>query len=98
MTRSTRVIRDAVVLAFSGLVLACAAYAQDGPRFAVRGFEIEGELPIPRERALAIVGPYTGESVDLERLQDAVRALESELAARGFPFYRVVLPPQSLEG
>ncbi|HEX2828323.1 MAG TPA: ShlB/FhaC/HecB family hemolysin secretion/activation protein [Burkholderiales bacterium] len=100
LTRAKRVnlLRGAVSAALLALALACPAHAQDGPRFAVRSFDIEGELPIPRERALAIVAPYTGDAVDLDRLQEAVKALEGELAARGFPFYRVVLPPQSLDG
>jgi hemolysin activation/secretion protein len=74
------------------------AQAGDTPRFAVRAFSIEGELPIARERALAVVRPYTGEAVELTQLQSAATALEAELAASGYPFYRVVLPPQSLEG
>jgi hemolysin activation/secretion protein len=83
-----------------GLTFSCAAHAQtdDAPRFAVRAFTIEGELPIARERALAVVAPYTGVAVELTQLQSAASALEAELAARGYPFYRVVIPPQSLEG
>ncbi|HYC48523.1 MAG TPA: ShlB/FhaC/HecB family hemolysin secretion/activation protein [Burkholderiales bacterium] len=81
------------------MALAPAAFgAATEPRFAVRAFEIEGEVPIGRERALAILAPYTGESVELAQLQNATSALEAELIARGFPFYRVVLPPQSLDG
>ena len=75
-----------------------SAQTPEGPRFAVRTFEIEGDLPISRERALAVLAPYTGESVSLENLQNATSALEAELLARGFSFYRVVLPPQSLDG
>lgn len=78
--------------------MTCASVFAAEPRFAVRAFEIEGDVPIGRERALAILAPYTGESIDLARLQSAASALEAELLARGFPFYRVVLPPQSLEG
>jgi hemolysin activation/secretion protein len=64
----------------------------------VREFVVEGDLPIARERALAVLAPYAGESVELGQLQNATTALETELAAQGYPFYRVVLPPQSLEG
>ncbi len=64
----------------------------------MQGFNIEGELPIPRERAQAIVAPYAGPAIGIEQLQAAASALETELTARGFPFYRVILPPQSLEG
>jgi hemolysin activation/secretion protein len=81
------------------LAFACLAQAQPAPepRFAVRGFEIEGELPIPRDRAAKVLEPFTGETVGLEQLRAAAKALESELAERGFAFYRVVLPPQAIE-
>ena len=80
-------------------LIACSAHAQDAePRFAVRGFEIEGPLPIDRERALAILAPYAGEAVELGQLQRAANALEEALLARGYSFYRVVLPPQDLAG
>ncbi|HYH42909.1 MAG TPA: ShlB/FhaC/HecB family hemolysin secretion/activation protein [Burkholderiales bacterium] len=84
---------------FLSLLVTFTAVAQDtGPRFTVRSFEIEGDLPIPRERAMAILAPYTGQSVRLEDLQSAASALEAELLTRGFSFYKAVLPPQSLEG
>ena len=84
-------------------VLVCCVFgaqapAADGPRFTVRSFDIEGELPIPRERALAVLAPFSGDAVDLAQLQSAAAALETELVARGHSFYRVVLPPQQLQG
>jgi hemolysin activation/secretion protein len=81
------------------LTLAFAAHAQDAePRFPVRGFTIEGPLPIPLERAQAIVNRYTGDAVRVQDLQAAAAALEMELSTTGHPFHRVVLPPQELEG
>src|SRR6266508_1394494 len=82
------------------LLLATAANAQssDGPRFAVHRFEIEGDLPIPHARAAAILAPYTGDAVDLSQLQAAAAKLEAELFDRGYAFYRVVVPPQALQG
>jgi hemolysin activation/secretion protein len=77
---------------------AFAASEPEPPRFQARGFEIEGELPIPREQAQVVLAPFVGESVGLEQLQGAAKALEAELSARGHAFYRVVLPPQTLEG
>jgi hemolysin activation/secretion protein len=91
--------RAALAGALLAALLACGVHAQEsGPRFAVRAFDIQGDLPIRPDEAQAIVGRYTGEAVNLETLQGAASALEAELAARGFPFYRVVLPPQSLDG
>ena len=70
----------------------------EGLRFAVRSFEIEGNLPIPRENAQEILAPYTGDAVTLDRLNSAAAALEAELTAQGYAFHRVILPEQSLEG
>lgn len=88
--------------AFAGALLALAVWtgavdAADA-RFAVTGFTFEGTLPVPQERAAAVVAPFAGPAVGIDQLQGAASALEAELTARGFPFYRVILPPQSLEG
>ena len=93
--RTRRALRAGVLC----LAIACSApgYAAD-PRFAVRGFTIEGDLPIPQERAQAVLAPFAGPEVGIEQLQSAATALEAELTVRGFPFYRVIVPPQSLEG
>jgi hemolysin activation/secretion protein len=85
------------VLAILVALVACPAHAQE-PRFTVRGFQVEGELPIPQERAQAVLAPYAGPAVGIEQLQSAASALETELTARGYPFYRVILPPQDMEG
>lgn len=90
--------------AVSLLVWGCAiaifpAHAQqtDEPQFEIVGYDIEGELPIPRERAQAILAPYTGSAVTLSQLKDAAKALETALSEAGFPFFRVILPAQSAE-
>lgn len=83
------------------VMLNAPAYAEsvaESPRFEVRRYEIEGELPISAGRAQAVLAPFTGESVGLEKLQGAAKALEAELYSRGYAFYHVVLPPQALEG
>lgn len=96
MTRGSLVC--AVFVFVLSIVSGIPVFAAAEPRFAVRSFEIQGALPIPRERALAILAPYTGDAVRIEDLQSATAALEAELVSSGFSFYRVVLPPQSLEG
>jgi len=95
---SARSLLLAVVSAAAAVIALCPTAQAAEPRFAVLSFQFEGDLPIPRERALAILAPYTGEAVRIEDLQSAAAALEAELLARGFSFYRVILPPQSLEG
>lgn len=82
------------------LLAACAASAQsttDEPTTAVRTFIIEGDLPIPQERAQQVLAPFIGDAVGLTQLRLATKALETELSARGYSFYRVLLPPQALE-
>ena len=92
-------MRFALVCALGVSLLGGApAAATEGPRFPVERFEIEGELPIPRERALMLLAPFAGPDVDLERLQAAAARLEAELFDRGFAFYRVIVPPQALRG
>ena len=73
------------------------AQPTDEPQFEVTGYEIEGDLPIPRERAQAILAPYTGGAVTLSQLKDAAKALETALSESGYPFYRVILPAQTAE-
>lgn len=88
----------AAILLVLGATLAQAAPETGMPRFPVRAFVIEGELPIPAEQAQAVLAPFAGESVGLEQLREAAKALEVELSARGHAFYRVVVPPQTPEG
>lgn len=92
-----------VLLALLSLTLAlpsAAAAAQDTAvaRFAVTGFEVEGDNPLSAGETQAILAPYTGEAVTLDRLQAAPAALEAALKARGYGFMRVVLPPQDAQG
>lgn len=92
-------MRIALVCALGiSLLTGAPAAATEGPRFSVERFEIEGDLPIARERALALLAPYAGAEVDLARLQEAAARLEAELFDRGFAFYRVIVPPQALRG
>lgn len=76
--------------------VAAQALAQEAPRFTVRGFAIEGELPISAEDAQRELTRFTGSAVSLDELRAAATALETLLAARGYAFYRVVLPPQTI--
>ncbi len=90
------VSRVLCVLAW-GLAAAAQAQPVDEPQFEISGYEIEGDLPIPRERAQAVLAPYTGRATTLSQLKDAAKALETALSASGFPFYRVILPAQAAE-
>lgn len=86
----------AVVL---GMLVATFAHAQtlEEPRISVRAFEIEGDLPIPNDEAQRVLAPFVRDDADLSHIRNAAKALEGALAARGYSFYRVILPAQTLE-
>jgi hemolysin activation/secretion protein len=98
MCRFRRIVSCAV-LSIACTICGAPARAQpsDEPQFEVVGYEIEGELPIARDRAQAILVPFTGNAVTLSQLKDAAKALETAISEAGFPFYRVILPAQSAE-
>ena len=79
---------------FSAAGGAQSSPAPSGPQFAVKGYRIEGENPLGEARAQALLAPFTGPAITLDRLQAAAEALERALHAAGFGFYRVILPPQ----
>lgn len=85
--------------AWLALMLASSVLAQDtGPRFAVSGYAVEGDNPLSAVDTQALLAPYTGDAVTLDRLQSAAAALETALKDRGFGFLRVVIPPQDAKG
>jgi hemolysin activation/secretion protein len=80
------------------LSLACAALAEDVPRFDVNSYRVEGNsilLPAEVERILA---PFTGKGSDFGTLQQGIEALELAYHSRGYHAVKVVLPEQELQG
>ena len=71
-----------------------AATATDGPQFSVKAYLVEGDNPLGAAAAQAVLAPFTGANVALDRLQAAAEALERALHDAGYGFYRVILPPQ----
>ena len=74
--------------------------AQEEPpaiRFSVVSFEVEGPNPIDKESTAVILEPFKGEFDGLDGLLGAVDAMQEALNNRGYTFYRVSLPPQTLE-
>ncbi|MBL8381120.1 MAG: ShlB/FhaC/HecB family hemolysin secretion/activation protein [Burkholderiales bacterium] len=87
------VLAAALALPAHGPVL-----AQGELRFAVTGFEVEGENPLSAEATQRIVSPFAGSAVTIDSLQAAAAALETEIKSRGHAFLRVVVPPQDMGG
>jgi len=65
-------------------------------RFPVHTFTLIGEPPIPNEEINALLSSFEGKQYDLLDLQKASKKIEQLIRDKGFAFYRVTLPPQSL--
>ncbi len=66
------------------------------PVFAIRGFDVIGENPLPEGETTRVLAPFLRTDATIETLQKATAALEEALKARGFGLHRVVLPPQEV--
>ncbi|NNM01319.1 MAG: ShlB/FhaC/HecB family hemolysin secretion/activation protein [Gammaproteobacteria bacterium] len=66
-------------------------------QFTIDRYTIEGPNPIGQSAADTVLAPFRGELDGLDGLQRAVQALQQAFNERGFTFYRVVLPPQTLD-
>ena len=65
-------------------------------RFTVTGYQVEGENPLSAEETREAVSLYTGELEGIESVFAAAEALQSVLSAKGFNFFQVYVPPQTL--
>ena len=65
-------------------------------RFTVNRFLVEGETPLTTSALEAYFQPLQNKQYTLKDLQAVSRQLETTLREQGYPFYRVVLPPQTL--
>lgn len=66
------------------------------PVFAIRGFEINGDNPLPTSETTRVLAPFLRTDATIETLQGATAALEASLKQNGYALYRVVLPPQAV--
>ncbi len=64
--------------------------------FNVESFILEGESPIPKPTLDSFIKPLQNRAYTLKELQDVSKALEQKIHEQGYPFYRVVVPPQTL--
>ena len=92
-----RLIKSTMAL----LLIACLPGAAAAPvpsvSFNITGFVIEGENPLDKFTTDEILKPYLGRQEGLDGLRQAVAQLEKAILDSGQSFYRVVLPPQTLD-
>ena len=104
--RSQRVVAAAGVCLLTCVpgFFGTAALAQDttqgsggaATRFAIRGFQLEGENPLTQAETTQVLAPFLSSEASIETLQKATAALETLFRDRGFGLHRVSLPPQEL--
>ncbi|OIN93659.1 MAG: hypothetical protein AUJ20_03300 [Comamonadaceae bacterium CG1_02_60_18] len=64
--------------------------------FAINGFEVTGDVPLPAAQTDAVLAPFIGPGATIETLQKATAALEAAYKAQGFALHRVTLPAQEV--
>ena len=65
-------------------------------RFTVSAYEVEGDNPLSAQDTREAVSLYTGELEGVDGVFAAAEALRSALSAKGYNFYQVFVPPQTL--
>ena len=65
-------------------------------QFPIRGFELNGDIPLSSEETTRILAPFIRPDGTLETLQKAGASLEAALKAKGYVLHRVTLPPQEV--
>jgi hemolysin activation/secretion protein len=71
-------------------------FGADVPRvtFTVEKFVVEGENPLSEAKTRQVLTPFLGVHEGLTRIERASKALEQALHDKGYPFHRVIVPPQ----
>lgn len=94
-----RLIRS--ILLAAGLCLIpqtpCLAAAPQEFKFTVKHFSVEGLLPFPHTFVDDYFKPLQNRPYTLKELQGVSKGLEQVIRSRGYPLYRVMVPPQSLD-
>ena len=65
-------------------------------QFQVAHFVAQGESPLSADEMARVLAPYDNQTYDLNQLQTVAKALEQAIRDEGYAFYRVIVPPQTL--
>lgn len=75
----------------------CRADAPQTIQFMVKQFSVEGASPLSKATMENYFQPLQQRQYTLKSLQEVGKALELKIREQGYPFYRVILPPQTLD-
>ncbi|MFZ2727277.1 MAG: ShlB/FhaC/HecB family hemolysin secretion/activation protein [Methylococcaceae bacterium] len=97
-TSTTQLNKALTIACLSYALLANSSFATEPPaiHFKVQSFNVEGALPVPIQTINDYLHPLEQRDYSLKDLQGVSSGLEQLLQAQGYGFYRVVLPPQTL--
>jgi hemolysin activation/secretion protein len=84
------------LVALAGFEPLALAQGTPSPVFVIKGFNIQGENPLPEGETSRVLAPFLRTDATLDSLQKATQALEATLKDKGFALHRVVLPPQEI--
>lgn len=65
-------------------------------KFTVKQFQVEGVSPLSQAFLDDYFKPLANRPYTLKQLQELSKALEQVIREQGYPFYRVIVPPQTL--
>ncbi|MGZ5050925.1 MAG: ShlB/FhaC/HecB family hemolysin secretion/activation protein [Methylobacter sp.] len=95
---NTRLIKSTLITA--GLYLTqqtlCLAVAPQEFKFNIQHFSVEGLSPLDQTVIDDYLKPLQNKPYNLKELQEVSKGLEQIIREQGYPFYRVVVPPQTL--
>ncbi len=94
---TARMFKSALI---SGICLVsqtpCLAAAPPDFKFTVKHFSVKGLSPLSESFIDDYFKPLQNRLYTLKELQDVSRAFEQIIHEQGYPFYRVIVPPQTL--
>ncbi len=98
--RLTRLLRHLLINACIGLPATPGTAAATPPeiKFTVKHFAVDGTSPLSQQAIADYLQPLEQRQYNLKQLQEVAHGLELAIHDQGHPFYRVSLPPQTLDG
>jgi hemolysin activation/secretion protein len=95
-TYPIRSILITIGLCLTPQMLWADAVAPEEFKFNVKHFSVEGLSPLSQSYLDDYFEPLQNRSYTLKELQKVSKALEQTIREQGHPFYRVIVPPQTL--